>query len=227
MHLLQQLVVIAYALFSPVASGASGHLRIQRRVQSHLMSNLSNVKQPINAAEFSEDVYAKSKWPPGVANAKCHPICVWHCTDPVCDQTCEPVCKAPNCQVHCPKLTLDFCAETCEEPDCAVVCPKKECEMQECKSCNTVCKKASCKMQCSAPPCHSVCEDPHCEWVCKKPEKCPEPDCQMQCQQPKGCMIGGPTRPLPENVDSIIHSQAIAKLDESIAKPLESPKPLK
>merc|ERR1719214_386937 len=97
---------------------------------------------------------------PANSPSPCHPRCVWHCTDPVCDQTCWPVCKAPNCQVRCPQITTDYCAESCDEPDCAVICPKKaNCTMHTCQECSTVCKKASCQITCSAPPCQSICED--------------------------------------------------------------------
>lgn len=219
MQPLQHLVVFAYLLLG----SAAALLRANRR------ANLT--RQPVDAHEFSEDVHAMYRWPsPTGGSNPCHPRCIWHCTDPVCDETCEPVCKAPNCQVRCPQLTEDYCAETCDEPDCAVICPKKaNCTMQTCQECSTVCKKSTCHMSCSAPPCHAVCEDPHCDWICKKPEKCPKPDCQMTCEQPKGCMVGGPNRPLPETVDTIIRSQSIAKLDaeKNDIKPLESPKPMK
>jgi len=218
MQTLQHLIVLAYAFATPAAAGL---LRLRKP--------LSLIKQPINAHEFQEDVHAMHRWQdsPAGASSPCHPRCVWHCTDPVCDQTCEPVCAAPKCQVTCPQITADYCSESCDEPDCAVICPKKaNCTMHACQECTTVCKKASCKMACSAPPCQSACEDPHCEWICKKPEKCPKPDCQMQCEQPKGCMIGGPNRPLPEVVDAIIRSQSIAKLDGSGMGELEKAKPI-
>jgi hypothetical protein len=35
----------------------------------------------------------------------------------------------------------------------------------------------------------------------------------MQCEQPKGCLGGSIIKPLPENVDTYIKTQAVAKVE--------------
>jgi len=202
------------------AARALGLLKNAKTIRRIVHVNKHNSSGPIPSFEFGENQNVHKYF--GVPAAKdigCHPRCVWHCTDPVCDKTCEPVCEAPKCETRCPKeINKKFCSQTCNEPDCVVMCKKenweKLCPSQDCPNpCEITCKQPSCKMTCEAPVCHSLCEDPHCEWTCKDPEKCPKPQCQMQCEQPKGCISAGVIKPLPENVDTVIKTQAVAKLE--------------
>jgi len=192
--------------------------------------NKQNGTQPLDYNLAGQNMYMLSHLA-GEGEGKelgCHPRCVWHCTDPVCDKTCEPVCEAPKCETRCPnEIDKKFCQQTCGEPDCLVLCKKNQdkCTTQECPDpCEIQCKEPQCKMQCEAPVCHSICEDPHCEWTCKDPENCPKPQCAMQCEQPKGCIgKNGVINPLPENLDTYIKSQAVAKLEG--VSPLQDAKP--
>lgn len=234
------LVVLGFCQF--YCSFAAGAAVSQRRFRA-LMTQKPNNKKPavvasllkrsksggatVPADRFSANVQDKNMAPDlALGKAGCHPRCVWHCTDPVCDMTCEPVCKAPECETRCPQIDTSLCSSKCTDPDCAVVCPKKpKCESGSCPDkCNTVCGKPKCTVMCEAPPCHSICADPKCEWTCKEPEACPKPQCQMQCEQPKGCLTGQMVVPLPDVIDQLIRGQAAAKVDG--VTPMDNPKPL-
>eukprot|EP00746_Dinoflagellata_sp_MGD_P008173 gnl/MRDRNA2_/MRDRNA2_116326_c0_seq1.p1 gnl/MRDRNA2_/MRDRNA2_116326_c0~~gnl/MRDRNA2_/MRDRNA2_116326_c0_seq1.p1 ORF type:complete len:239 (+),score=27.98 gnl/MRDRNA2_/MRDRNA2_116326_c0_seq1:136-852(+) len=213
------LVVVVFIPFAD-ATRARGILKNAKTIRRIVHVSRHNNSGPIPSFEFGEDEYmmANFKIPPA-KDLGCHPRCVWHCTDPVCDKTCEPVCEAPKCETRCPKgIDKKFCSQTCNEPDCLVTCKKenweKLCPSQDCPNpCEIQCKEPECKMKCEAPVCHSLCEDPHCEWTCKDPEKCPKPQCQMQCEQPKGCLAGSVIKPLPPIVDTYVKTQAVAKVE--------------
>merc|ERR1719408_257660 len=206
-------------LSSCTVDAARGLLKNARTIRRIVHVNKHNSSGPIPSFEFGENDDMQKLYHFGEPMEKdlgCHPRCVWHCTDPVCDKTCEPVCEAPKCETRCPQMDERLCGEDCSsDPDCVVICPKEQrCTKEECPpQCKTECGTPTCKIHCGAVPCHSLCEDPHCEWVCKDPENCPKPECRMQCEQPKGCLAGSLEVPLPEPVDSLVVGQAMAKLE--------------
>lgn len=223
-------------VFTPAvdAARAGRILKNARTIRRTVHVNRHNNSGPIPSFEFHAEEHMMDQFDTkGGKSLGCHPRCIWHCTDPVCDKTCEPVCKPPKCETRCPKeINKKFCSQTCNDPDCVVMCKKenweKNCPSQpdDCPNpCEITCKEPECKQTCEAPVCHSICEDPHCEWTCKDPEKCPEPQCQMQCEQPVGCLTGSIIKPLPEVVDTIIKTQAVAKIEG--VKPFEDAKPKK
>mmetsp|Transcript_87272 Transcript_87272/g.199227 ORF Transcript_87272/g.199227 Transcript_87272/m.199227 type:complete len:422 (+) Transcript_87272:94-1359(+) len=145
----------------------------------------------------------------------CVPHCAWNCTEPVCEQNCEPVCGVPQCETRCPKLgsgAFQGCKVKCGEPNCAMFCPPEDHELcpngtkvMGCPttSCKTRCAEPKCALDCSNANtgCKTVCPDPLCEWKCHKPKKCPKPECRMMCEQPPQCVTGGKLMvppPLPD-----------------------------
>jgi hypothetical protein len=111
------------------------------------------------------------------------PTCHWQCDSPTCDQTCEPVCKQPKCEIRCSKCD-DPCYE-CDRPLCSTTCDCPS-DTAHCASCNTTCDDPVCHQHCP-PTCHTVCAQPECEYHCKKPEDCPKPCCKMECESPQEC----------------------------------------
>lgn len=128
----------------------------------------------------------------------CVPHCTWNCTQPVCEQKCEPVCRAGECETRCPKMDasqLEKCHVQCSEPKCSMYCPKgKLCEDGNktlgCPKCKTRCEEPQCNFVCNndlGDLCKTVCPDPVCTFKCQDPTSCPKPECKMLCETPPDC----------------------------------------
>jgi len=105
-----------------------------------------------------------------------HLACKWQCTNPICEETCEPVCAAPICKTFCDKVIANSCETSCEKPACKVVCPNT----QDASTCQALCEPAACETKCQR-TCESHCGVPQCVLECKKPKSCPNPTCNLVC----------------------------------------------
>mmetsp|Transcript_2501 Transcript_2501/g.5488 ORF Transcript_2501/g.5488 Transcript_2501/m.5488 type:complete len:835 (+) Transcript_2501:98-2602(+) len=119
----------------------------------------------------------------------CTPQCSWQCDDPHCDEVCQPVCQAPQCETRCASADLSQCFMECDQPHCAVTCPQSQCPSGGCDTCQTTCSEPMCKLRCNnAQPCRNVCEQPVCDWKCHAPSQCPKPTCRLMCEAPGQCV---------------------------------------
>mmetsp|Transcript_3268 Transcript_3268/g.7821 ORF Transcript_3268/g.7821 Transcript_3268/m.7821 type:complete len:533 (-) Transcript_3268:46-1644(-) len=136
---------------------------------------------------------------PDDVRKSCVPHCTWNCTQPVCEQDCEPVCRAGQCETRCPKMNtsqLEKCNVQCSAPECSMYCPSKKDDLCQgnktlgCPKCATRCQEPKCNFVCNndlGDLCKTVCPDPVCTFDCKKPKVCPNPHCNMVCEKPPDC----------------------------------------
>lgn len=154
---------------------------------------------------------------PDDVRKSCVPHCTWNCTQPVCEEDCEPVCKAGDCETRCPKMDkdqLESCHINCGEPVCSMYCPKDDlcggkktldCETRP--KCKTRCEEPKCGFVCNndlGDRCKTVCPDPVCTFKCKKPKACPNPHCNMVCEKPPECDTRPNTLAPPKDGETVV-----------------------
>jgi len=177
-------------------------------------------KQPTYNSGITYGKPGEQLLPDSVRNS-CVPHCTWDCTQPVCEQNCEPVCHAGECETRCPKMDkdqLEKCNVQCSEPSCKMYCPKEDlCQGKktlDCESrpkCQTRCDEPQCNFVCNndlGDKCKTVCPDPVCTFKCKKPSECPKPVCNMVCEKPPNCDTKPTSEPLQPGEVVIGHTKA-------------------